>query len=98
MTLFLTKILTKILDFTTKNSSLTPFPVSSYFVSHPTTLLLKILGGRIHGPSHRPHILGGPSPSPPKSPPMLMEILTPDLTLAVQHLTTRPARIPNLVT
>src|SRR6218665_1771346 len=26
----------------------------SYFHAHPTTLLLEILGGRMHGPSHEP--------------------------------------------
>ena len=49
------------------------FLVSSYFASHLITvgLLLKILGGRMHGPS--PH-LGFCAPSlqsPPKSPPMV---------------------------
>ena len=51
-----------------KNSFLTPFLLNTYFHTHPITLLLQILGGRIHGPSP-PQILGGPSPSPPKSPP-----------------------------
>ena len=35
-------LLTKNLDFRTKNSSLRPFLVSSYFASHPKTVLLKI--------------------------------------------------------
>src|SRR6218665_2343785 len=40
------------------------FFLFSYFRAHPTTLLLKILGGRMHGPS--PHLkLWGTSPSPP---------------------------------
>src|SRR6218665_673841 len=49
-------------------SSLTHFLVSSYFASHPITVLLKILGGRTHGPSPTSNL--GASPSPPKSPPM----------------------------
>ena len=47
----MTLLLTKNLDFRTKNSSFTPFLVSSYFASHPITVLLKILEGPIHGPS-----------------------------------------------
>src|SRR6218665_3168112 len=39
------------------------FLLCSYFRAHPTTLLLQILGGRMHGPSPS-QILGGPSPSP----------------------------------
>ena len=35
----------------------------SYFHTHPTTLLLKILGGPMHGPSPTSN-LGGPSPVP----------------------------------
>src|SRR6218665_1923952 len=37
------------LDFTTKNSSLIPFLVSSWFASHPITALLKILGDECMG-------------------------------------------------
>src|SRR6218665_3929717 len=37
-----------------KNSLTTPFLLCSYFDAYPTTLLLKILGGRMHGPS--PHL------------------------------------------
>src|SRR6218665_515465 len=40
---------------------MTPFLLCSYFRAHPTTLLLKILGGRMHGPPHL-KFLGGPSP------------------------------------
>src|SRR6218665_1755047 len=49
-----------------KDSLTTPFFfLFSYFRAHPTTLLLKILGGRMHGPSPTSN-LGGPSPrSPP---------------------------------
>ena len=36
-----------------KNSFMTLFLLCSYFRAHPTTLLLKILGGRMHGPSPR---------------------------------------------
>src|SRR6218665_2072840 len=37
--------------FQKKNSFMTPFLLCSYFRAHPTTLLLKIFGGRMHGPS-----------------------------------------------
>src|SRR6218665_1921331 len=38
-----------------ENSFMTPFLLCSYFRAHPTTLLLRILGGgRMHGPS--PHL------------------------------------------
>src|SRR6218665_3147720 len=50
------------------------FSIFSYFHAHPTTLLLKILGG----PMPSPHLkfLGGPSPpSPPRSPPLLLLLL-----------------------
>ena len=40
------------------------FLLCSYFRAHPTTLLLKILGGRMHGPSP-PQYLGDRPPSPP---------------------------------
>src|SRR6218665_3492196 len=67
MTLFLPKNL----YFLTKHSFMTTFLVGSYFATHPITLLLKILGGRMHGPSPTSN-LGGPSPHyPSKCPPML---------------------------
>src|SRR6218665_2793155 len=45
------------------------FLLCSYFRAHPTTLLLKILGGgRMHGPSPT-SIFGGPSPQSPYRPP-----------------------------
>jgi len=50
MTIFLTKNL----DFKTKNSSLKPFLFTPYFASHQIKVLLKILVGRMHGPS--PHL------------------------------------------
>jgi len=40
------------------------FLLCSYFRAHPTTLLLKILGGRMHGPSP-PQILGDRPPPVP---------------------------------
>jgi len=55
---------------------MTPF-LTSYFRTHPITLLLEILGGRMHGPS--PHLnlfLGRLSPPvPPKSPPMSQGVI-----------------------
>ena len=44
--------------------------VTSYFPAHPITLLLQILGGRMHGPSPSHLKFWGPSPRPSKSPPM----------------------------
>ena len=38
------------------------------------TLLLKILGGRMHGPSPTSNFFGGRSPSPPRSPPMHLHL------------------------
>src|SRR6218665_156796 len=46
-----------------KNSFMTPSLLCSYFRAHPTTLLLKILGGQMQGPSPHLKFLGGPSPS-----------------------------------
>src|SRR6218665_3353358 len=51
------------------------FSLCSYFHAHPTTLLLKILGGPMHGPSPHLKFWGGPSPpDPPRSPPLLAYI------------------------
>ena len=55
------------------NSLMTPvFLLCSYFRAHPTTLLLKIMRGRMHGQSPHLKFWEGPSPSPPKSPPMFI--------------------------
>src|SRR6218665_1139897 len=54
------------------------FLLCSYFCAHPTTLLLKILGGRMHGPS-RTLNLGGPSPSPHRSPPLYNTFILDDV-------------------
>src|SRR6218665_3272031 len=45
----------------TKNSFTPFFKLCSCFLAHPTTLLLKILGGAMHGPSY-PHQIFSPSP------------------------------------
>src|SRR6218665_1912801 len=42
----------------------TPFLLFSYFPAHPTTLLLKILGGRMHGSSPHLKVLGDRPPVP----------------------------------
>src|SRR6218665_3273799 len=47
-----------------KNFFMTPFLLCSYFRAHPTKLLLKILGGRMHRPSPTSN-LGGPFPQSP---------------------------------
>src|SRR6218665_2404124 len=49
---------------------MTPLLLSSYFYTHPITLLVEILGERMHGPSPTSNFSGGPSPIPSKSPPM----------------------------
>src|SRR6218665_578889 len=54
MTLFLTRK-TSASD---KISIVTPFLLSSYFHTHRITLLLQILGGRMHGPSLTSSFLG----------------------------------------
>jgi len=43
---------------------MTPFLLCSYFPTHPTTLLLKILGGRMHGPSPHLKFFGDRPPVP----------------------------------
>jgi len=43
----------------------------SYFRAHPTTLLLKILVGRMHGPCPTSKFGGDRPPVPPRSPPLL---------------------------
>src|SRR6218665_2734939 len=49
------------------------FSLCSYFHAHPTTLLLKILGGPMHGPSPRLKFWGDrPPQSPPRSPPLML--------------------------
>src|SRR6218665_1872581 len=59
----------------TKHSFMTPiFLFSSYFTTHPITLLLEILGDGCMG-RPPPPILEGPfPPAPLKSPPMFMSI------------------------
>src|SRR6218665_46316 len=47
------------------------FSLCSYFHAHPTTLLLKILGGPMHGPSPHLKFWGDRPPSPPRSPPLV---------------------------
>src|SRR6218665_2866967 len=67
-TLFVTRKAT----ISENNFLITPFLLCSYFRAHPTTLLLKILGGRMHGPSP-PQIFGGTVlPVPPRSSPMYL--------------------------
>src|SRR6218665_2824810 len=47
------------------------FSLCSYFHAYPTTLLLKILGGPMHGPSPHLKFWGDrPPQSPPRSPPL----------------------------
>ena len=46
------------------------FWLCSYFRAHPTTLLLKILGGLMHGPSPYLKLWGDRPPSPPRSLPL----------------------------
>src|SRR6218665_1639422 len=63
------------------------FSLCSYFHAHPTTLLLQILGGPMHGPSPHLKFWGGRPPPPPlsitappvppKSPPLLPGVAAP---------------------
>src|SRR6218665_1441311 len=46
------------------------FSLCSYFHAHPTTLLLKILGGPMHGPSPTSNFGGTVPQSHPRSPPL----------------------------
>src|SRR6218665_3611572 len=48
----------------------TQFSLCSCFHAHPTTLLLKILGGPMHGRSPTSNFWGDRPPSPPRSPPL----------------------------
>src|SRR6218665_640362 len=59
------------------------FLLFSYFRAHPTTLLLKILGGRMHGPSP-PQTLGGPSPQSPLG---FRPCMSCFMTIIIQHTT-----------
>src|SRR6218665_11192 len=52
---------------------MTPVLLCSYFRAPPTTLLLNILGGPMHGTSPHPKLWGGLPPSPPRSPPLSSE-------------------------
>src|SRR6218665_4029467 len=61
------------------------FSLCSYFHAHPTTLLLKILGGPMHGPSPPPQILGDRPPSPPRSPPLLYNQATCTCLMVVEQ-------------
>jgi len=58
---------TKNLYFRTKNSFITPFLLSSYFHTHPITLLLEILGEPMHRPSPPPRMFEGTVPPVPLS-------------------------------
>src|SRR6218665_2783784 len=49
------------------------FSLCSYFHAHPTTLLLKILEGPMHGPSPHLKFGGAVPPVPPRSPPLVFE-------------------------
>src|SRR6218665_3604096 len=52
------------------------FSLCSCFHALPTTLLLKILGGPMHGPSPHLEFWGDRPPSPPRSPPLFRPITT----------------------
>src|SRR6218665_2595718 len=70
------------------------FSLCSYFHTHPTTLLLKILGGPMHGPSPHLKFWGDRPPSPHRSPPLSRPTLDREtgrnpLEMRVVYLTTR---------
>src|SRR6218665_1176737 len=50
----------------------TQFSLCSCFHAHPTTLLLIILGGPMHGRSPHLNFWGDRPPSPPRSPPLFL--------------------------
>src|SRR6218665_863416 len=52
---------------------MTLFLLCSYFRAHPTTLLLKILRGRMHGPSPHLEFWGDRPPVSPRSPPLVID-------------------------
>ena len=63
--------LTRTTTISEKNSFMTPVLLCSYFRAHPTTLLLKILVGRMHGaPPHQIFFWGDRPPVPYRSPPL----------------------------
>src|SRR6218665_1712438 len=64
--------LTRTTTISEKNSFMTLFfkKLCSYFRAHPTTLLPKILGGRMHGPSPHLKFFWNRPPVPPRSPPL----------------------------
>ena len=77
------------------------FLLCSCFCAHTTTLLLKILGGWMHGLSS--HLKFGwtvPQPVPPRSPPMISSIQShvSNLTTFIQyHLSSLQAHSSNLI-
>src|SRR6218665_847668 len=77
---------TKSVLSTTKFLDDTYFSLSSSFRAHPTTLLLKILGGPMHGPS--PHLKFG-GDRPPRSPPLAASACTCSISFLRQPLTGR---------
>ena len=68
---YMTLFLTKNFYFRTKKFLHYTFLVTSYFATHPITLL-QLLGRRMHGPSSQLKFFGGTVPqSLPKSPSMV---------------------------
>src|SRR6218665_1133624 len=51
------------------------FSLCSYFHAHPTTLLLKILGEPMRGPSPHLKFFGGRPPFPSRSPPLSVPMM-----------------------
>src|SRR6218665_1515828 len=61
------------------------FLLSSYFATHPITLLLEILGRRMHGPSPPPQILGDRPPAPLSLRPWSMSCVCLSVALKAQE-------------
>ena len=72
--------------FFTKNLYFRQKIPSWHFHTHPITLLLEILGRRMHGPSPTSNFGGTVSPSPSKSPPMVEELLEDHVIRKLLHL------------
>src|SRR6218665_2892668 len=64
------------------------FSLCSYFHAHPTTLLLKILGGPMHGPSPPQIFLGDRPPAPLGLRPCQGSLLPEVATLKVRYWST----------
>src|SRR6218665_321510 len=66
--------ITRTTTISEKKSFMTHFLLCSYLRAHPTNLLLKILGGQMHGSSPTSNFLGAVPTIFPRSPPLFLSI------------------------